>query len=83
MDLREVRFAVDQLRPLVGADGADLELLGVQEGVVQVRLLLTDTGCAECVLPAATLQQVLMDSLRTTVEGVAGVRIDDPREEQR
>jgi Fe-S cluster biogenesis protein NfuA len=82
VDLREVRFAVDQLRPLVQGDGADLELLGVHEGVVRLRLLLRDVGCAECILPAAMLQPMLMESLGRTVAGVTGVSLDDPREQQ-
>lgn len=34
----EVEAVVNEIRPLLQADGGDIELVGVEEGVVKVRL---------------------------------------------
>jgi Fe-S cluster biogenesis protein NfuA len=79
MDVREVRAALNELRPMVQGDGGDLELLGAEGGVVRLRLLLQGAECAECVLPADLLEQVALDALCRSVAGVTAVQVDDPR----
>lgn len=73
--------ALDSARALVQADGADLELVGVDDdlGRVELRLLLVEAGCAECVMPQPFLEGVVLDILHEAVPTIRAVRVDDPR----
>jgi hypothetical protein len=77
--------AVDELRALVAADGAGLELVdGDAEpvaGVLHLRLVIPDAHCAECVMPRSVLETVATSRLRA--RGITTVVIDDPREAAR
>ena len=79
IDAGALDTALEEVRALVQADGADLELVAVDSGrrEVRLRLLLVEAGCAECVMPQRFLEGVALDLLRGT--GVRAVRIDDPR----
>ncbi len=80
VDEREAAAALEQLRVLVSADGADFELDGVDEGgVVRIRLNLDNVGCEECVLPAEALEEMVGDFLRSAVPGARAARVIDPR----
>lgn len=72
---QEVQAAAELLR----ADGGDLRLVGVDDGVVTVELLLRDASCAECVMPAEFLERLLAG--RLTQAGVPHDRVvvADPR----
>lgn len=48
--IERVEEVLDQIRPMLRADGGDVEVVDVQEGVVLVRLLGACMGC-----PAATM----------------------------
>ena len=41
----QVSAIIDEIRPLLQADGGDIELVGVQDGVVKVRLRGACAGC--------------------------------------
>jgi len=41
----QVSAAIDEIRPLLQADGGDIELVGVEDGVVKVRLRGACAGC--------------------------------------
>jgi hypothetical protein len=75
--------AIDELRTLVAADGADLEPVAFDAGTGQlhVRLIIPDAHCAECVMPRAALESIA--SSRLAGHGVRTVVIDDPRESAR
>jgi hypothetical protein len=75
--------ALAELRRLVSADGAGLELLDhdVTTGTLRLRLLVPDAHCAECVMPRAALEATA--ALRLSPHGITGVTIDDPREQKR
>ncbi len=47
---QKVQSLLDMIRPSVRADGGDVELLGVEGGVVSVRLVGTSRDC-----PASTM----------------------------
>jgi hypothetical protein len=70
-----------ELRALVGADGADLEVVDLDDasGTLRLRLGIPDATCAECVMPRAVLEQVATDRLVDL--GVRSVIIEDPRED--
>ena len=71
----------EKARAIVQADGADFELVGVDDGQVSLRLVLVEAGCAECVMPKQFLEGVVLDILREADSTVRAVHVDDPREE--
>ena len=53
MTHENVEVVLDQIRPALQADGGDVELMGVKDGVVSVRL----TGaCGGCPMSTMTLK---------------------------
>ena len=53
MTTEEVSEVLEDIRPQLQADGGDVELVSVEEGVVKVRFL---GGCAGCPFANMTLQ---------------------------
>jgi len=67
----QVSRVVEQLKPVIQADGGDLELVGVsEEGVVTLRLKGSCSGCGNA---ADTLRNGIERWIRTKVPGVTGV----------
>ncbi len=65
-----VREVLDECRPLVQADGGDIELLDVQGGVVHLRL----TGnCVGCPSSQATLKQGIERRLQSRIPQITGI----------
>jgi rhodanese-related sulfurtransferase/Fe-S cluster biogenesis protein NfuA/glutaredoxin len=65
-----VREVLDECRPLVQADGGDIELLDVQGGVVHLQL----TGnCIVCPSSQATLKQGIERRLRARIPQITGI----------
>lgn len=65
-----VREVLDECRPLVQADGGDIELLDVQGGVVHLRL----TGnCVGCPSSQATLKQGIERRLKSRIPQITGI----------
>jgi Fe-S cluster biogenesis protein NfuA len=83
LDERELAAALQQLRVLVNADGADFELSEVDDGVVHIRLDLDGAACADCVLPAEELEQMIDAALQRSVPGVRTVHVIDSRRQRR
>lgn len=53
MNNENVKTVLDQIRPALQADGGDVELIGVEDGIVSVRL----TGaCGGCPMSTMTLK---------------------------
>jgi hypothetical protein len=77
------RDALEELRSLVAADGADFETVefDAAAATMRLRLLIPDAHCAECVMPRAALESVAATRLARL--GVRTVVIDDPREAAR
>jgi Fe-S cluster biogenesis protein NfuA len=64
----DVQKVVDQLRPVLQADGGDIELVGVSEdGVVTLKLQGSCTGCGSAVV---TLRNGIDRWIRNKVPGV-------------
>lgn len=80
LDEATIAPALDEVRSLVQADGGDMELVGLGDGTVSLRLILEGASCEECVMPRDFLEQIALDVLRKSVPAVASVSIDDPRE---
>ncbi|MEJ2203273.1 MAG: NifU family protein [Gemmatimonadota bacterium] len=63
---------LDSIRPVIQADGGDVELLEYREadGVVQVRLL---GACESCPISMMTLKEGIERRLKSSVPGVVEV----------
>ena len=62
-----VREALDVIRPAIQMDGGDIELIGIHDGTVTVRLLGT---CEACPISPVTLKQGVERILHERVPGV-------------
>ena len=80
LTMTSVEEQLDAVRPLVSADGAELELVGVDGGAVTLRLIMRDAHCRECVMPGQLLSQLLLASLREQLPAITAVRVIDPRD---
>lgn len=66
----EVEKVLQKIRPALQADGGDIELIDVQDGVVKVKL----TGaCGDCPMSQMTLKQGVERVLREEVPEVKGL----------
>ncbi|MEW6259094.1 MAG: NifU family protein [Thermodesulfobacteriota bacterium] len=67
----QVQQAIDRIRPMLQADGGDVELVDVQDGIVKVRL---KGACAGCPMSQMTLrngiERVLKQQLPDIVKSV-------------
>ncbi|MGO8685406.1 MAG: NifU family protein [Thermoleophilia bacterium] len=66
----QVEKALDDVRPALQADGGDIELIDVVDGVVQVRL---QGHCAGCPMSQMTLTLGVEKHLKNVVPGVERV----------
>jgi Fe-S cluster biogenesis protein NfuA len=66
----EVEAALEQIRPALRADGGDVELVDVVDGVVSVRLT---GGCGGCPMSAMTLKNGIERVVMSEVPGVKEV----------
>jgi len=64
-----VEEVLEEIRPRLQADGGDVELVGIEEGVVKVRFL---GGCFGCPFAAMTL--------KTGIEGYLKEKIPEVKE---
>ena len=70
-DMRErVTATLDLIRPSLQADGGDVELVDIVDGVVKVRL---QGACHGCPMAAMTLQMGIERVLKSQVPEVTGV----------
>ena len=66
----DVREIIEEIRPALQADGGDIELVGIEDGVVKVRL----TGaCGHCPMSQLTLKMAVERTLKRKVPGVKRV----------
>jgi hypothetical protein len=79
VDHGDVRSAIAPLVEGLRADGADVLVERVTPAQVELRLVLEDASCAECVMPADVLEPLFLDAIATAGHEVATVAIQDPR----
>lgn len=66
----EVEKALEELRPSLQADGGDVELVGIEDSIVKVRL----TGaCAGCPMSEMTLKQGVETYIRHAIPEITAV----------
>ncbi len=66
----KVKEVIDELRPMLQADGGDIELVALEGGVVKVRL---KGSCAGCPMSQMTLQMGVERALREKIPGIERV----------
>lgn len=70
VDREQVLGVLDMLRPFMQADGGDVELAGIDAGIVKVRL---HGACGTCPSSTVTLRMGIEAQLKQRVPGVLGV----------
>jgi Fe-S cluster biogenesis protein NfuA len=65
-----VKDAIEKIRPALQADGGDIELVGVEGGVVKVRLR---GACAGCPMSQMTLKMGVEQALKKQIPEVKSV----------
>jgi Fe-S cluster biogenesis protein NfuA len=65
-----VEKALEELRPQLQADGGDIELLGVDQGVVKVKL---KGACAGCPMSTMTLKMGVEQHLKKKIPEIVKV----------
>jgi len=66
----KVEKALEELRPQLQADGGDIELLGVEKGIVKVKM---KGACAGCPMSTMTLQLGVENFLKKKIPGIVRV----------
>jgi Fe-S cluster biogenesis protein NfuA len=66
----KVQEVLDKIRPQLQADGGDVELVDVQDGVVQVRL---QGSCRGCPMSQMTLKMGIERVLKEQIPGITEV----------
>jgi Fe-S cluster biogenesis protein NfuA len=66
----KVEKAIDEIRPFLQADGGNIELIEVQEGIVKVKLV---GACGSCPMSQLTLKRGVEARLKAQVPEVKEV----------
>lgn len=67
----EVCEVIDLLRPDIQADGGDVEVVGLHDGVVEVRL---HGACIGCPSSGMTLQHGILAALKARIPTITDIR---------
>jgi Fe-S cluster biogenesis protein NfuA len=68
-----VRLALDSVRPVLRSHGGEVELLGIRDGVVRLRMLGSCDGCPSSAL---TLESTIEDAILSHAPDVTGIEVD-------
>ena len=66
----KVQAVLDKVRPMLQADGGDVELVDVQDGIVKVRL---QGACAGCPMSQMTLRNGIERALKQAIPEIKAV----------
>lgn len=66
----KVEAAINKIRPMLQADGGDVQLIDVEDGVVTVQL---QGACAGCPMSQMTLKNGIERFLKKEIPGVKSV----------
>ena len=70
----KIQAAINKIRPMLQADGGDVELVDVEDGVVKVRL---QGACAGCPMSQMTLKNGIERFLKQEIPAVKSVESAD------
>ncbi len=68
--LEKVQNALNKIRPQLQADGGDVQLVGIDNGVVKVKL---QGACAGCPMSTMTLKQGIERVLKKEIPEIVSV----------
>lgn len=66
----KVQAAIEKIRPMLQADGGDVELVSVEDGIVKVKL---KGACAGCPMSQMTLKNGIERALKQQIPEVKAV----------
>ncbi len=66
----EVEAALDRIRTGLRVEGGDVQLVGIDDGIVKVKL---QGSCAGCPFSQMTLKNFIEKEIKKSVPGVKGV----------
>ena len=66
----KVKEALEEIKPKIQADGGDIELVGIENGIVKVRL---KGACVGCPMSALTLKQGVEKLIKQKIPEVKSV----------
>ena len=66
----KVKETLEEIKPNIQADGGDIELVDIEDGIVKVRL---KGACAGCPMSALTLKQGIERTLKSRIPEVKRV----------
>ena len=69
---QEVRETLEDVRPHLQADGGDIDFVGIEDGVVKVRL---KGACAGCSMSQMTIKWGVEDYLKKKIPGIIAVEV--------
>ncbi|WP_431951317.1 NifU family protein [Nocardia lijiangensis] len=67
-----VRAALDSVRPYLGSHGGDVELLGIEDGVVRLELA---GSCRTCPSSSVTLELAVEDAVRAAAPEITAIEV--------
>jgi Fe-S cluster biogenesis protein NfuA len=73
--------ALQSVRESLQADGADLEVLGLDGTVGRVKLVVGPETCQECIMPRDFLEQMMLMNVQEVLPQVTRVEVEDPRDD--
>jgi Fe-S cluster biogenesis protein NfuA len=65
-----VEAALDNIRNALRVEGGDVQLIGIEDGLVKVKL---QGSCAGCPFSQMTLKNFIEKELKKSVSGITGV----------
>ncbi len=71
---KQIIEVLDIIRPYLQSDGGDVEFVGVEDGIVKIKMM---GACAGCSMADITIYQGIEQSLVEEVPGVIGVEVID------
>lgn len=66
----KVEAALESIRPALQADGGDIQLIGIEDGVVKVRL---KGACGACPMSSMTMSQGVEQAVKKAVPEIKKV----------
>ena len=66
----KVKSAIEKIRPVLQRDGGDIEFVGIEDGIVKVRL---QGACKGCPMSQMTVKSVVEEAIKAEVPEIQSV----------